>query len=170
VPTTSTLDQGIIFGRVAAAEDRDIEAMTLNQALGADLSSLVAEPPDELNAALIEVLEDVVATDFPARAQRQAELIARRLPDLVGLQEVWDISCVGEGCSHPSIADAFVDHLEVTLDALAALGVDYEAVATVRNQDSTTATLTSNENTILLGGVPFEIDGSPALLTSSDRM
>jgi hypothetical protein len=52
------------------------------------------EPPSALNAALLGILEDLVATDFPARAQRQAELIARRLPDLVGLQEVWDVSCV----------------------------------------------------------------------------
>jgi hypothetical protein len=50
-----------------------------------------------------------------------------------------------------------------------ALGVDYEAVATVRNQDSTTATLTSNGNTIPLGGIPLQIDGFLVLLTSSDR-
>lgn len=150
--------------------------MTLNQALGADLGALLDEPPSELNAASVELLEDLVAADFPARAQRQAELIARRLPDLVGLQEVWDLSCAdfgspvpGEGCSHPSIAAAFVDHLQVTLDALDALGVDYEAIAIVRNLDTRTATLTSDGATISLGGIPFEIDGTGALLTSSDR-
>ena len=150
----------------------DLEVMTLNQALGADLGALLEEPPDELNAALVELLENIVAADFPARAESQAALIARRLPDVVGLQEVWDLSCEdveppspGEGCSHPSIAAAFVDHLEVTLDALAARGLDYEAIATVRNLDTTTATLDS----VPIGGIPFVIDGVPALLTSSDR-
>jgi endonuclease/exonuclease/phosphatase family metal-dependent hydrolase len=154
----------------AAAQNRDIEVMTLNQALGADLGSLLEEPADDLNAALVAILEDLVAANFPARAQRQAELIARRLPDLVGLQEVWDLTCVdqapaGQGCEHPSIAAAFVDHLEATLEALDDLGVDYEAVAFVRNLETTTATLNGNS----LGGIPFVIDEVPALLTPSDR-
>lgn len=176
IPIEFDPDQGMVVRKVAAAMDGDVEVMTLNQSLGADLASLLAAPAEDLNAALLEIIEDVAATNFPARAQRQAELIARRLPDLVGLQEVWDISCVdlesplpGEGCSHPSIADAFVDHLALTLDALSALGVEYEAVATVRNLDATTATLTSDGNAIPLGGIPFEIDGILVLLTSSDR-
>jgi endonuclease/exonuclease/phosphatase family metal-dependent hydrolase len=171
VPVDFGLDRASILTEVAAADNVDMEVMTLNQALGADLGSLLEEPPSELNAALVDLLEDLVATNFPARAQRQAELIARRLPDLVGLQEVWDLSCEDasssddQGCEHPSIAAAFVDHLEVTLDALAAEGADYEAVATVRNLDTTTATLNSSP----LGGIPFVIDQVPALLTSSDR-
>jgi hypothetical protein len=120
IPVEFDPDQRSIVRKVAEAKDRNVEVMTLNQALGADLASLIAAPAEDLNAALLKVLEDIAATNFPARAQRQAELIARRLPDLVGLLEVWDISCVdleprspGEGCSHPSIADAFVDHLDV---------------------------------------------------------
>ena len=145
VPVDFDLDRGSIL-REAAAENVDIEVMTLNQGLGADLGALLEEPAEDLNTALVAILEDLVAANFPARAQRQAELIARRQPDLVGLQEVWDLTCVdeapaGEGCEHPSIAGAFVDHLEATLDALDALGVDYEPVAFVRNLDTTTATL-----------------------------
>ena len=163
VPLELDLGRGRIAGNFAVANDGDasgeIEVMTLDQALGADLGSLLATPPGELNAALLDLLEDIIAANFPARARRQAELIARRLPDLVGLQEVCDLSCIdvgspppGEGCSHPSIAAAFVDHLEVTLDALAAEKVDYEAIAAVKNLDSTTATLTSNGDTIHSGG------------------
>ena len=164
-----------IFREAAAAENSDIKVMTLNQSLGADLASLLAAPGN-LNAALLDLLDDIAASDFPARAERQAELIARRLPDLVALQEVWDLSCAdlgpsvpGQGCSDPSIADAFVDQLQVTLEALAALGADYEAIATVRNLDVTTATLTFNGTTVPLHGVPFQVNGVPALLTSSDR-
>jgi hypothetical protein len=146
VPVDFGLGRGSILTKAAAAENVDIEVMTLNQALGADLGSLLEEPAEDLNAALVAILEDLVAANFPAWAQRQAELIARRRPDLVGLQEVWDLTCVdeasaGEGCEHPSIAGAFVDHLEATLDAPDALGADYEPVAFVRNLDATTATL-----------------------------
>ena len=167
--------RGVTVGNLALAQSGDasgeIEVMTLNQALGADLVSLLDQPPDELNAALVNLLEGLVATNFPARAERQAKLIARRLPDLIGLQEVWHVSCQDaspsddQGCEHPSIAEAFVDHLEVTLDALDALGLDYEVIARVRNRDATTATL----NSVPLEGIPFEIEGVLALLTSSDR-
>jgi endonuclease/exonuclease/phosphatase family metal-dependent hydrolase len=171
VPVDLGLDRGSLLTEAAAAEKVDIEVMTLNQALGADLVSLLDQPPDELNAALLDLLEGLVATNFPARAQRQAKLIAGRLPDLIGLQEVWHVSCQDaspsddQGCEHPSIAEAFVDHLEVTLDALDALGLDYEVIARVRNRDATTATL----DLVPLGGIPFEIEGVLALLTSSDR-
>ena len=82
--------RGVTVGNLALAQSGDasgeIEVMTLNQALGADLVSLLDQPPDELNAALVNLLECLVATNFPARAERQAKLIARRLPDLIGLQ------------------------------------------------------------------------------------
>ena len=67
--STSIPIEEAIVKKVAAAASGDIEVMTLNQALGADLGSLLEEPPSELNAALLKVLEDIAATDFAARAQ-----------------------------------------------------------------------------------------------------
>ena len=166
VPIGFDADQGAIVVKAAAAEA--VTVMTFNQFIGADLGLLAGS---DLNAGVVELLEGIAATDFPARAQRQAELIARRLPDLVGIQEVWDLSCVdalpadGQGCEHPSIAAAFVDHLDVTLDALDGLGLDYKAIATVENPGTDTATL----NSVPLGGLPFEIDGVGALLIARDR-
>ena len=87
----------------AVASD-DIRVMTLNQYLGGDLGSLIAPPGGDFNAALLTLLEQIAATDFPARVERQAREIARRKPHLVGLQEVLDLSCAdldsadGEGC------------------------------------------------------------------------
>ena len=67
---------------------------TYNQYLGGDLAPLAAaSTPAEFNTALLGVLRQVAANRFPARARRQAALIDRVLPDLVGLQEVWRYRC-----------------------------------------------------------------------------
>jgi hypothetical protein len=114
-----------ISGSPPALAGDDIVVMTQNQYLGADFSSLLAPPGGDFNAALVRILQQIAATDFPARAERQAREIARRNPHLVGLQEAWDLSCADldpldeEGCENPAIADAFVNYLDETLDALA---------------------------------------------------
>ena len=71
---------------------------------------------------------------------------------------------LGFGCTDPSIAGAFNDHLSGTLAALAAQGADYHAVATVENLD-----LRDVQVPGLPPGVPFEINGVPALLVALDR-
>ena len=172
----ASLALSLLSGTQALAGD-DIEVMTYNQYLGADFASIVFTPPGEFNDALVEILQQIAATDFPRRAQRQAEQIAGRLPDLVGLQEVWYLDCVdagpqaaGKGCNDPSVAGAFVDHLEVTLDALGNLGADYEAVAGVNNFDLTTITITLPDGSVLEPpGLPFNINGRNAFLIAIDR-
>ena len=72
--------------QAAAAE---VKVMTQNQYLGEDFASLAAQAPEDINRELVRILRQIAATDFRARARRQAEQIARQLPDLVGLQEVW---------------------------------------------------------------------------------
>jgi hypothetical protein len=153
----------------AAARD-DIKVMSQNQYLGADFTSLLAPPGGDLNAELVRILQQIVATDFPARAQRQARTVARRAPHLVGLQEVWALDCNDfdpedeRGCEDPAIADAFVDYLDETLGALAARGADYYAVAVVRNLD-----LSSIQLPPFPPGLPFVINGVPASLIVIDR-
>jgi hypothetical protein len=39
---------------------------------------LLAPPGGDFNAELVRILQQIAATDFPARAQRQAKEIARR--------------------------------------------------------------------------------------------
>ena len=153
-----------------------VKMMTQNQYLGADFASLATQPPEDVNRALVRILRQIAATDFRARAQRQAEQIGRHLPDLVGLQEVWALSCIDaspsdrRGCQHPSIADAFLDYLQVTLEALDDLGVDYDAVASVKNFDLSSLTITPEGGpSISPGGLPFRIAGVDALLIALDR-
>ena len=159
-----------LSGNLPASARDDIEVMTLNQYLGADFASLLAPPGGDFGAELVRILEEVAATDFPARAQRQAREIARRKPHLVGLQEVWALSCSDfnaadqRGCEDPAIADAFLDYLDQTLDALAARGADYDVVAVVENLD-----LSSIQIPPFPPGLPFLINNVPAALIAVDR-
>jgi hypothetical protein len=141
-----TLALALLASAPALADsDNIIDVMTQNQYLGADLNPIIAaEDPAAFNAALLQALSDIADNDFPARAGALAELIADRLPDLVGLQEVFLFGCIplaqpmpGMGCDDPAIAGAFQDHLSLTLQALDDLGETYEDVATVNNLDIT---------------------------------
>ncbi|MBW2287033.1 MAG: hypothetical protein JRG90_04330 [Deltaproteobacteria bacterium] len=156
----------------AQAKD-SIDVMTQNQYLGADLNPIInAEGPAEFNAAVIKALEDVAANDFPARAEKLAELIGDRLPELVGLQEVFIFQCTDlgpsvtdEGCDNPRISNAFNDHLSLTLANLTALGEDYSAVATVVNFNTGSVIVPP----LLFPGIPFNIEGYNALVNIYDR-
>jgi endonuclease/exonuclease/phosphatase family metal-dependent hydrolase len=153
-----------------------IGVLTQNQAFGADLTPLVAAPPDEVDAALLDVLAAITATDVPARMRKQAQGIARQRPDLVGLQEVLALGCIdpapapGVGCDDPAFAGAFVDFLDLTLKALDAFGVHYEAVATVDDLDTRGVTITLDDGgTVELPGLPLTINGHQVYTTALDR-
>lgn len=126
---------------VAQAGSKDsIDVMTQNQYLGANLNPIIAAPdPVAFNQALITALQEIAANDYPTRAGLLADLISKRLPELVGLQEVYHFSCVpfpfsdGPGCDDPSIANAFNDHLALTLAELLAADEPYYVAASVQN-------------------------------------
>ena len=128
---STTLTLALLATAPALAQGK-IDVMTQNQYLGADLTPIIAAleagDPIAANAAVITALGEVAANDYPARAKQLAELIADRLPALVGLQEMFAFTCTdlepptpGAGCDDPSIKGAFNDHLVETLDALADL-------------------------------------------------
>lgn len=153
-------------------DNQSIKVITQNQYPGADLAPLLtASNADDFNAALVSVLKKVVASRFHDRVQRQASQIAKDHPHVVALQEVWRFDCtdlwpptVGMGCNDPEIAGAFVDQLKETLSALKAQGVHYKVVARVKNLDVSVVQLTG-----LPAGIPFNINGVPALLNTIDR-
>lgn len=140
----------------------DIDVMTQNQYLGADLTPVIeAAMSGDLNAlnnAVIKALEQVAANQTVERMDAQAALIAGRLPHFVGLQEVYTFLCddpFGTGaCQDPRVAAAVnKDFLELTQ---AALDGTYAASAAVLNLNAT---------------VPFDLYGfgMPAFLTIIDR-
>jgi len=163
----------LFFATGSALAENKIDVMTMNQYLGADLDPIVtAETPAEFNDAVVTALEIVAANDIPSRAITLAELVSRRLPDLVGLQEVFIFGCLdlgppapNNGCENPRIRNAFNDHLSLTLAALADQGESYVPVATVENFNTTNVIVPP----LPFPGIPFVIDGYPAVANILDR-
>ncbi|MCJ7452440.1 MAG: hypothetical protein MUO39_08200, partial [Steroidobacteraceae bacterium] len=140
--------------RASKAQPALIDVMTQNQYLGADLVPVVEagaailpcptpEPCTDpavlasrfaFNTALLDALGMVAANLPEQRYVALAREISGRRPHVVGLQEVFDFSCVGPGCSYQAIAGAFNDHLAGTLNALHGT---YVAKAVVKNLDIT---------------------------------
>lgn len=151
--------------QTAAAADK-IDVMTQNQYLGGDLTDVVtATDPASFNAALVAVLQQIAANDFLARDQKLAELITKRNPEVVGLQEVISITCtniIGDGCNDLSIAGAFNNHLAETLDAL---GEAYVNVATVKTFDTRSLEVVG----IPVPGLPLFINGSTMVVNFIDH-
>src|SRR5262245_16506990 len=114
-----------------ASGPHSIKVMSRNEYIGADLSVLaeVTTLPEFLAAAQA-ILTQVAANNFPRRARGLAREVFLTRPDVIGLQEVWDLSVNGQ---HPG--PPFVDHLQTTLNALAALGLHYVVAAVVEHQE-----------------------------------
>lgn len=122
-----------VFSAPTFADGDIVKVMTRNQYLGADLTPIIlAQTPEEFFVAAATALTQAAANNFPLRAQRLATEVALTEPDLIGLQEVVDLKLNGANVGPP-----FVDHLAVTLAALAAKGQRYVVAATVVNLDLT---------------------------------
>ena len=82
-----------LLGFASLAAAADIDVMTQNQYLGADLTPVLgaatAQPfdPDAFNAAVVAALKRIAASRPAERVQALAAEIAQRKPDVVGLQE-----------------------------------------------------------------------------------
>ncbi len=155
-----------LLGLMQLASAADIKVMTQNQYLGADLTPLFATTSyPEFNDAALVVLRQIAATRPAERIRALAAEIAKEAPTLVGLQEVFLFRCVDVdpsgkdiGCNDPSLRDAFVDHLQGTLDAL---NGSYERKAVVVNFNLPTPGVL-----LFVGGYP---DGFRILVEVEDR-
>ena len=127
-----------LWPAAAAGNGRQVTVMTRNLFIGTDLGPVFAAPsfPQLVGATTTAFLE-VQATNFPERAQAIAGEVAATRPDVVGLQEAMLIrtDAPADGPASPAETVAY-DYLETLLAALAARGLDYEAVAVVTNGDT----------------------------------
>lgn len=122
----------------------EVNVMTYNLYLGAEIFALVGTPPEELPAVAGQLFADVQATDFPARAEAIADIIEEENPALIGLQEVTLYRTqtpadnlpdeIDQMPSTPATDVAF-DFLQILQDALDARGLDYRVAATTTNAD-----------------------------------
>lgn len=109
-----------------------IRVATYNVYLGADLTVIfAATDPADLSRRARAVFDQVVATDFPARAAAIARLLVRDRVDLVGLQEVarWSRQLPDAQGG----AEVWLDFLEELLGALSAAGQAYDVHACTPN-------------------------------------
>jgi endonuclease/exonuclease/phosphatase family metal-dependent hydrolase len=156
-----------MLGTASIGGAAEIDVMTQNQYLGADLTPVVdaatAEPfdPAVFSQAVVQALTEIAATRPAERARALAAEIAQRKPDVVGLQEAFKFACSpypgfptqpGMGCDDPSIRAAFMDKLQSTEMALRGR---YYMAGKVTNLNVT--------------ALPFMINGYPAVLTVADR-
>ncbi|MGW5364515.1 endonuclease/exonuclease/phosphatase family protein [Actinopolymorpha pittospori] len=132
----ATLVGALMFalGPAAAAHDdrqTQVRVMTQNMYVGADLGVLFeARTPREFAAAVTLVYQQLLASDPAERAAAVAREIAQNKPDLVALQEA-DIVRTGQ----PPATNVESDQLKALLAALDRLGLHYETVAIVPEQD-----------------------------------
>jgi len=110
-----------------AQAQRRLGVMTYNVYLGADLQPLIQAPPESFIEEAGKAWAHVQEFDFATRAEAIAAQIAEKRPHLVGLQEValWETA----PRSNPAALTTRYDYLRLLLDALAARGTPYEAVA-----------------------------------------
>ena len=110
---------------------REITAASYNLFLGGDIGALIrAGSAAEFFTAASALWQNVIATDFPARAEAIADLLAEEQPDVVGLQEVssWRSTSLLNGA--PGTA---YDFQEILLAALAERGTPYRVIASNTN-------------------------------------
>lgn len=112
---------------------KSVTIMTWNVYFGADLSIAIGTTPEELPQRVTEIFRQFQATNFPVRAGAIADQIARKKPDIIGLQEaaIWKILL-------PQNSKVVVyDFVSILLKELKKRGLDYDLLAEVRNTNTT---------------------------------
>ena len=118
---------------------RKVDVATYNLYLGANLQPLLAATPETVAGLAQAVWDHVEQVDFRIRARAIARLIDKADPEEVGLQEV----ALWERGSSPGTLAPVYDFQRILLDALAARGERYRAVAVTRNFQSPPVPLAS---------------------------
>jgi endonuclease/exonuclease/phosphatase family metal-dependent hydrolase len=115
-----------------------LRLVSYNVYYGGRLEDLfLATTQEELFQRVGAVWSQVLGTDLPGRAARIADEIASVSPHVVGLQEtpLWRTQFPGDGPASEASTVRF-DFLALVLDALAARGQHYAAVASNENLDA----------------------------------
>jgi len=119
--------------------DEALRVQTYNVYLGTNLDPLLAATTQQdFLVAAVRAYAELQQTDFPARAGKIADQIAKVRPDVVGLEEVaiWSVSApydpaTGQGA--PAVVQ--YDFLRLIIDSLAARHLPYDSASVVRTSD-----------------------------------
>lgn len=111
------------------AGERTVTVMTYNIYFGADLTPLITAPDTtSFLLAVGSAYRQAMASDFAGRAESIARSIAAHRPLLVGLQEgaTWSLGAFNDPAPAENVV---VDFVDLIVDELAELGLEYEPVA-----------------------------------------
>ncbi|MGI9233444.1 MAG: endonuclease/exonuclease/phosphatase family protein [Woeseiaceae bacterium] len=108
-----------------------LRVVTQNLYVGGDILLPLSVPPDQFPVAAAEVIEQILATNYPERAMKLSDLIRKEWPHLVGLQEVYHVKICFDVAQSSCLLDH--DYLEILLDNLNQRWAGYREVATVTN-------------------------------------
>ena len=118
--------------------NKKVTVMTRNLYLGTGLTDIVTAPTfPQFVEAVTRARQNVIDTDFAARADALATEIQQAGPDLVGLQEasLWRTQTPADLSGTPNATTPFQDFLAILQSELAERGLAYTAVATSTNAD-----------------------------------
>ena len=130
------LPASLAYANDCGSRDRTLTVMTRNLDAGSDFGYVVQAASDpnttqlQLLLAISNTYQEMIASDIPGRAKRITMEVQARQPDLIGLQEVTTLRTGTFGARADTVV---VDGLKALLDALAAKGLKYKAVAVQTN-------------------------------------
>ena len=123
----------------AVVEAEPLTVMTYNVYVGANMEPLLGITNlVEVPAAVTEVYNKAIASDFPGRAAGIAASIKTHRPHIIGLQEIslMRLQSPGDRLTGGDPAEEVVlDFLEILMDALQTEGLNYQVAAKVQNFD-----------------------------------
>ncbi|HXJ86232.1 MAG TPA: endonuclease/exonuclease/phosphatase family protein [Candidatus Binatia bacterium] len=143
----------------SVGSDRTVTVMTRNLDAGSDFGYVVqaASDPDatqlQLLLAITNTFQEMIASDIPGRAKRIAMEVHSRQPYLIGLQEVTTLRTGSLGAPASTVV---VDGLKSLLDALAAKGLHYKAIAVQTNAAIDLPAFDATGNLITVGFTDYD--------------
>jgi len=173
-PMEPLTDLAAAKGGVPARGAQTITAMTQNLYVGANVDAIIealtTPDPSDDGAALVNAYLELVRTEFPARAGRIADEIARNQPHVVAMQELSSIT-LDLSALYPAVLPIPIvyqmDFEPALMAALAARGLQYD-IYTVTNIDVdvapvpglTTARLTDRDALLVRRDIAVSDDGA----------
>ena len=130
-----------------ANQRRSLRVMTRNLYLGASLTPIFqATTPTDALLAATQAFQQVLNSNFPARAEALADELAEEMPHLVGLQEV-TLYRTGPGRDPAPATTPVLDFLAVLQAEIAERGLPYAVASQVSAFDGELTILTSDTPT-----------------------
>ena len=143
-PASARMDAVQVYGHGSG-----ITVLSRNMYVGANVDIVIGGAPDQIPVLVAQAYQELLATNYPLRAELLADEIARTRPHVVGLQEV-SLIRRHDGTDFPnppSATDTVVDFMSTLMEALEARGLDYRLVKTVQNTDVELPMVTSTAPT-----------------------